>query len=239
MSGQRADRAHRWRNLAGEVGIIVAGVLIALAAQQAVESWSWRHKVAAAEKSMGEEITNSLLASAELRHLDKCSTAQIDGLQAAMVKGDWAAASRISDSETMYGFGRLWADDAFAATISAQVVDHLGAERLKHYSQVYAMIRRARKAQEEQEEAGDDLGTLRIAGLARSSDQMASEFQAISTLRANHIGSVGLAELIEQFAAKDLGLAVSHDEYLDARGRREIVRECEAGAAALKSRATD
>lgn len=235
MSEQKVDRAHRWRNLAGEVGIIVAGVLIALAAQQAVESWNWRQKVAAAEKSMGEEITNSLLASAELRHLDKCSTAQIDGLQAAMVKGDWAAASPISKSDTMYGFGRLWADDAFAATISAQVVDHLGAEKLKRYAQVYAMIRRARRAQEKQEEAGADLGTLRIAGLPRSSDQMAAEFRALSTLRDNHIGSVGLAELIEQFAAKDLGLAVSHDEYLAARGRREIIRECEASAAALKS----
>ena len=233
MDQPEADATYRLRNLAWEIGIIVSGVLIALAAQQAVESWSWRQKVAAVEKSMDEEITNSLLASAEVRHLNQCSTAQIDGLQAAMVKGDWAAAARISNSETMYGFERLWADDAFAATISAQVSDHLGAERLKRYSQVYAMIRRARRAQDQQEAARDELGTLRSAGLVRSADQMTLEFQAISRLRANQITSLGLAELIEQFARKDLGLAVSHEEYLTARLRKELIGECQRAAAAV------
>jgi len=233
MGESKSKAAHNWRNLAWEVGIVVGGVLIALSAQQVVESWSWRQKVAAAEKSMGEEIINSLLASAEVRHLNQCSTAQIDALQAAMVKGDWAAAARISNSDTMYGFGRLWADDAFAATISAQVSDHLGAEKLKRYSQVYAMIRRARKAQDEQEAAQAGLGTLRITGLDRSPQLTASEFQAVSRLRANHVSSFWRARLIEQFASKDLGLSVSHEEYLAARLRKQVIGECESAAAAI------
>ena len=38
---------HGWRQFAGEVGIIVVGVLIALGAEQLVASWHWRSEVRA------------------------------------------------------------------------------------------------------------------------------------------------------------------------------------------------
>lgn len=235
MSEGKSRAAHNWRNLAWEVGIVVGGVLIALGAQQIVESWSWRHKVAAAEESMQEEIKNSLLAGAELKRLDKCVTAQIDGLQRALVDGDTAAAARIAASPTMYGAGRLWADNAFSSTLSAQVVDHLGAEKLKYYSQVYTMIRFGRQEQDAMESAADDLGTLRIPGLPRSSGMTDLHFRAVARLRANREASLSTTDLIAQFAAKDLGLRVSENDYLAARGRRDVIRECEAAAAAVKS----
>jgi hypothetical protein len=36
---------HGWRQFAGEVGIIVVGVLIALGAEQLVEEWRWHERV--------------------------------------------------------------------------------------------------------------------------------------------------------------------------------------------------
>src|SRR5512142_2184012 len=47
---------HGWREFAGEVGIIVIGVLIALGAEQMVESWQWREKVGRAEAAMRLEL---------------------------------------------------------------------------------------------------------------------------------------------------------------------------------------
>jgi len=38
---------HGWREFAGEVGIIVVGVLIALGAEHLIERWHWREKRAA------------------------------------------------------------------------------------------------------------------------------------------------------------------------------------------------
>ena len=35
---------HGWRAFVGEVGIIVIGVLIALAAEQVAEDWRWHRK---------------------------------------------------------------------------------------------------------------------------------------------------------------------------------------------------
>jgi hypothetical protein len=50
---------HGWREFAGEVGIIVVGVLIALAAQQVVETMHWRSEVAAERASLLQEATDS------------------------------------------------------------------------------------------------------------------------------------------------------------------------------------
>src|SRR5258707_12052443 len=47
---------HGWRAFAGEVGVIVLGVLIALGAQQVAEAWQWRDKVSRAEAAMRLEL---------------------------------------------------------------------------------------------------------------------------------------------------------------------------------------
>src|ERR1700751_6074878 len=46
---------HGWREFAGEVGIIVIGVLIALGAEQVVESFHWRHEVGETRKALDAE----------------------------------------------------------------------------------------------------------------------------------------------------------------------------------------
>ena len=51
---------HGWREFAGEVGIIVIGVLIALAAEQVVETLHWRHEVSLFRNSVDHEIANNL-----------------------------------------------------------------------------------------------------------------------------------------------------------------------------------
>jgi hypothetical protein len=51
---------HGWREFVGEVGIIVLGVLIALGAQQMVESWQWRQEVKAERASLTAEVSDAL-----------------------------------------------------------------------------------------------------------------------------------------------------------------------------------
>ena len=51
---------HGWREFVGEVGIIVIGVLIALAAEQVVETIHWRNEVAAERASLLKEASDSL-----------------------------------------------------------------------------------------------------------------------------------------------------------------------------------
>jgi hypothetical protein len=51
---------HGWREFAGEVGIIVIGVLIALAAEQVVEDFHWRNAVASERKALHEALRAEL-----------------------------------------------------------------------------------------------------------------------------------------------------------------------------------
>lgn len=50
---------HGWRAFAGEVGIIVLGVLLALGAQQAAEEFDWRQKVRVVRQSLMSELGNN------------------------------------------------------------------------------------------------------------------------------------------------------------------------------------
>ena len=47
---------HDWRENVRELAIVVIGVLIALLAQQVVQGWEWKDKVAAAERAMRHEM---------------------------------------------------------------------------------------------------------------------------------------------------------------------------------------
>ena len=54
---------HGWREFAGEVGIIVVGVLIALAAEQVVEGFHWRTETQAARDALLSEARENLDAA--------------------------------------------------------------------------------------------------------------------------------------------------------------------------------
>jgi hypothetical protein len=226
---------HGWNAVTWELAIVTLGVLIALGAQQVVEGWTWDRKVAAAEQSMNEEIRNSLLAVAEMNRLDQCSTVQIEALQDAIIRGDKARARKILRDGNAFGISRLWADNAFQATLAAQVSDHLGAEKLKRYSQVYQMIRDMRGARQVSEQPSPNLALLYFdLTLADSAETRLALLREVATLRLQMLSMQASGEPLVRYAKKDLGLEVTEREYLQAPGRAEIVKLCETSAAAAK-----
>src|SRR5712675_2390978 len=89
MDIHKPKLVHNWRDFLKEVGIIVLGVSIALAAEQGVEWWHWRGEVSVARKELQTEIAG--LDRAYVRHiaLAPCvykqmreATAILDSLQA-------------------------------------------------------------------------------------------------------------------------------------------------------------
>ncbi len=58
MEIHKPKPVHNWREFLKEVGIIVLGVCIALAAEQAVEWAHWRSEVSVARKALREEIAS-------------------------------------------------------------------------------------------------------------------------------------------------------------------------------------
>jgi hypothetical protein len=71
---------HGWRAFAGEVGIIVLGVLIALAAQQEVEAFQWRESVSQMREAMRSELAIDLKRLQVNLAQDPCMRVRLDAI---------------------------------------------------------------------------------------------------------------------------------------------------------------
>ena len=71
---------HGWREFAGEVGIIVLGVLIALGADSVVENWQWGRRVSVVRKSLMGELANDRARWEIVLTNARCALPDIDRL---------------------------------------------------------------------------------------------------------------------------------------------------------------
>jgi hypothetical protein len=78
---------HGWRAFAGEVWIIVIGVLIALAAEQAVEDWRWHGQVEVSTRGFKDELLSSTQTAYERMAIQPCLQGELRALSAQLVKG--------------------------------------------------------------------------------------------------------------------------------------------------------
>jgi len=77
---------HGWRAFAGEVGIIVFGVLIALGAEQAVQTLHAQTTINEDTEALRREVADHYTYAAEWRAVEPCITAQIDQLEARLLE---------------------------------------------------------------------------------------------------------------------------------------------------------
>jgi hypothetical protein len=72
---------HGWREFAGEVGIIVVGVLIALGAEQIVEILHWRHVLGDYRAALHDEVAHNIATYSYRMQQDRCVDARTAELQ--------------------------------------------------------------------------------------------------------------------------------------------------------------
>jgi hypothetical protein len=130
---------HGWRAFAGEVGIIVLGVLIALSFDQLVDTWQWQDKINRAENSMRIELANDNGPQAYARALiGQCLDQQIKRIRDGVGKvpadqlRKWAAAYSPPF--------RTWDSEAWKVVVASDVGGHMGSDRLIAWSSPYRII---------------------------------------------------------------------------------------------------
>src|SRR3982750_4937451 len=72
---------HGWRAFAGEVGIIVIGVLIALGAEQAIEALHWRSEVHHFRSALDHELGRNLGLYQVIMEQRPCVTRRLSELE--------------------------------------------------------------------------------------------------------------------------------------------------------------
>lgn len=139
---RRADKRHLfsdWRDFGREYAIIVLGVLTALLAQQAVQSFDWKQKVQAALDDMDQELSNGDGPQAYVRlAIYECLDDRLRQLRGLVEAGDRLPVRR--------GIGRIdlpvRSYNSFArdAANSADIAGHMPADRMFEYRIVYSLM---------------------------------------------------------------------------------------------------
>ena len=141
---------HGWPQFAGEIGIIVIGVLIALGAQQLVESYNSRRQLEDANRRLAVEIISNLRVAHERLIINQCQKNRIAELRDQLT----ASGSQWKASTAKFGTGvyddvlapvyrgpsRTFPQDAWRAAISSGVLNYGSADRVQKIATLYSMV---------------------------------------------------------------------------------------------------
>ena len=202
---------HGWRAFAGEVGIIVVGVLIALGAEQLVESWHWRQQAAEARTALQIEIGRDNLPQAYNRlAIAPCLTARLDRLDAALA-AHLDRPQFMALAQAYRPPNRGWDDEAWKAVVGTGVLSHGGPGELIGWSKPYRMITGLRLANQAETDDAMDL-----AGISPAPGRMTAleEDRTIALLHRLRLREEGMEiatrVLIEQ--ARETGVVMTGAE---------------------------
>lgn len=192
-----------WREFAKEVGIIVLGVLIALAAEQFVERLHWNEQVRTARASIHREMQFDLAEFADRLRVAPCMDRQISEARQRL----GAAAATGSTPPVLANLNtpaRLILTGDYDAQQAAQNLVHFPGDELSALGIWYDQVRNIQSwdAQEE------------------------SAWSGISLLNS---GRAKLGPLDVAFLRRDLGTAINLEFLTVLNARRQIARAAEMG----------
>ncbi|WP_162888053.1 hypothetical protein [Sphingomonas mesophila] len=191
---------HGWRQFAGEVGIIVVGVLIALGAQQIVEDRSWAGQIKEARTSLDAQLIDSKYAAMERVASAWCVERRLDFFD-EVVAGRRPAAGL----DTKVSPLRLWGTSAWDAATASGAVARMPAALRNDYAGLFSFSEALNEINSNEFSESGGLGTLERHGNLTdvSRDRLAETIARMRT--SNRILKLGAQQWLE--GAKPLNLS--------------------------------
>lgn len=169
---------HGWREFVGEVGIIVIGVLIALAAEQLVETIHDHQAATHASAAIKWELARQRLDALERLAVQPCLTGQLNRLSAKLAAfkgGEWTAmpmkvaqegvnSSQWSTIQAYRAPERLWVSEAWQTARSNGSLNYLPDATVSAYAELYNRGDPIRLLQGQETDAAADLAPLALDG---------------------------------------------------------------------------
>lgn len=174
MHVQLPKPLHGWREFAGEVGVIVLGVLIALGAQQLLSDWQWRNDVRDADQRMRAELSFDLAVAYERYAIDPCLRPRLAELRDELMRNDptWPG-SRARFAKDFYKSGfpsvyrtpnRGWSQATWLTALDGGVIGHFKPDRVEQLSASFGDVAILDRIQTEEADESETLGDLAFAG---------------------------------------------------------------------------
>lgn len=175
---------HGWRELVGEIGIIVIGVLIALGAEQLVEDWHWRGEVREADRRMRQDMSADLINAYERFMIDPCLRPRLGELRDELLKNDpvWPG-SRDHFANDLYKSGfpsvyrtpdRSWQQTSWLTALNGEVLGHFKPDRVQQFAQLFDQVASFERTQSEEVAIAATLGDLAFAGPIGTAERRAN-----------------------------------------------------------------
>ena len=201
---------HGWREFAGEVGIIVLGVVIALALGQAVQAWQWHEDVKTARTSIQREMAFDLAFFADRLRIAKCVDRHLadaeQRIEAVATSGETPPSNANLESP-----GRLILVGDYEAQEAADNLIHFPPADLSALGVFYDQARFMSEWTEKEDTAWNELELLSKGG--------------------TRLGAFDVAML-----RRDLQIAKNYERLTLINARRQIDRGRELGVAPGPSR---
>ena len=138
---------HGWRAFVGEVGIIVVGVLIALGAEQAVESLRWAAKARAANSELHHQIALAWVFGEEREARHECADTYLVELanKIASSPAQWRPVPANYCGQTFSRVytppNRPWPTEVWRSVETEGTVSHLGGSYPREASFLFDFIK--------------------------------------------------------------------------------------------------
>jgi hypothetical protein len=194
---------HGWREFAGEVGIIVVGVLIALGAEQVVESFHWRSNVAQAREDLGTELQGDLLNAEERARLEACIDGRLDQI------GELIDHPRAKPWKLLPGHNlvpiHVWSSSGWDSAVADGAVAHMSRRERAKYAYVYSYVRGMHAIVLEEYPVSIELKMMERGGPLSEASQDRLRADVARVRGYNHLLAAGgrqLAEDIEQLGVR-------------------------------------
>jgi hypothetical protein len=130
---------HGWRAFAGEVGVVVLGVLLALGAQQWVERISWKMDVTEAKQDLAAELELDLFNAQERVQMETCIERRLNQLNDLI---DHPPPKRWT---LLPGRGvvpiEIWSSSAWDTAVADGAVSHMSRDERTNYASIYSYVR--------------------------------------------------------------------------------------------------
>jgi hypothetical protein len=150
---------HNWREFLTEIGVVVLGVCIALAAEQAVEAIHWHDKVVEARGVIATELAGNVSNALERMGKEACGERRLDTLAQIL-----DSASRTGRLPPVGSIGwmplRQWTSGAWDGVMASQTVTHFPRLQLTNLAFAYGYIRKADMFIQPEIEAWTDLNAM-------------------------------------------------------------------------------
>jgi hypothetical protein len=192
---------HGWREFAGEVGIIVVGVLIALGAEQIVETVHHRASAREAKNNVESEIADNLASMASRRAIQGCVAHRLTDVGhyvTAIGRGERAA------QPTWVGRPQVWTMATSRWTAASGAEGLLAPDEQSSFSDIYVSLNEFAVQEHDEQLAWAELRALTYLPEITSPEQS----DMVKALQVARLTSWRIGLAIEQASADAKALGI-------------------------------